>query len=456
VRGNRRPLAPGLRSNTPRAGLPTHARAAAAGSRDRMLWPPWPERERAWHARCSATRAGTDGEIPERMPTANDCLKPMPNPSCSASSRACAPPHAETQTHRRRAQSTRPARRAHLPHSVLEALLVVLHPRRLFVAQRHGLAHPLPRPSRVPVVVVGTPQVVATAGPARVVRRANRRRAISVGRSASAGAEDHGRSAHRRSGTCAAAAHRRPRGPTLSPTGRRCPRLSPSLDSVRGPGPVDRKMQAAARFLARAARPSAVPAVRVGVWHCAPGARGLAGRGGGAKKGDDGGLDAILEAASRGELNDISKVTVVHLRAILRTLGMPTSGTRPQLLKRIFELSDAALEDSCARAAAVDGGAAAPAPASKQPSGGKPAPAAGDEAVQTAEAVRPAQAARRVGRRAASVEGRGRGRRRSAEVDSKAEPALPKDLLTGAELRERDREVLCCAAAGGSLRAPQP
>jgi len=59
-------------------------------------------------------------------------------------------------------------------------------------------------------------------------------------------------------------------------------------------------MQAAARFLARAARPSAVPAVRVGVWHCAPGARGLAGRGGGAKKGDDGGLDAILEAADAG------------------------------------------------------------------------------------------------------------------------------------------------------------
>jgi hypothetical protein len=54
----------------------------------------------------------------------------------------------------------------------------------------------------------------------------------------------------------------------------------------------------------------------------AAGVRGLAGRGGGGKKGDDGGIEAIFEAANRGELQDVSRVTVVHLRSSTTSASM--------------------------------------------------------------------------------------------------------------------------------------
>ena len=144
------------------------------------------------------------------------------------------------------------------------------------------------------------------------------------------------------------------------------------------------------------------------------GLRGLAGgakKGGGNEldvKGAGSELDAIFEAASRGELQDINRVKVVQLRAILRTLGMPTSGTRPVLLKRMMGLPDSELQEACAKAAAGGEGSATPPPAASEPTAASGQPAGGKPA-----------------RLYVDGRARGRGRGRSAEVDSVAESGGP-------------------------------
>jgi len=133
--------------------------------------------------------------------------------------------------------------------------------------------------------------------------------------------------------------------------------------------------------------------------------RGLAG---GAKKGAGSELDAIFQAASAGGLQDINQVKVVQLRAILRALGMPTSGTRSVLLKRMMELPDSELQEACAKAAAGGEGSATFPPATSEPAAASGQPARG---------MPP--------RLYLDGRARGRGRGRSAEVDSVAESGGP-------------------------------
>ena len=115
--------------------------------------------------------------------------------------------------------------------------------------------------------------------------------------------------------------------------------------------PTTTRMLAALRSAPVKPRGAALGRVAIDVFRSGSGIRGLARRGGVDKKDKDG-ISAILEASARGELQDVSRVTVAQLRAILRTLGMPTSGARAVLLQRITSISDAALRDACDAAAA--------------------------------------------------------------------------------------------------------
>jgi len=71
---------------------------------------------------------------------------------------------------------------------------------------------------------------------------------------------------------------------------------------------------------------------------------------------------SILEAASRGEMANIDRVSAVQLRNLLRVLGQKTSGTKPQLVQRLRQLSDDTLRDACDKAAGADAGATTASP----------------------------------------------------------------------------------------------
>jgi hypothetical protein len=147
-------------------------------------------------------------------------------------------------------------------------------------------------------------------------------------------------------------------------------------------------------------------------------------------KKDKDGISAILEASARGELQELSRVTVAQLRAILRTLGMPTSGARAVLLQRITSISDASLRDACEAAAPVDATTATATVATEVPA---VAPLkAGGRTRQTGRGGK----GRSVGEEGARI-----GTELAAQTGGDERLRKEHDLLTGAALGEREKGV---------------
>lgn len=193
--------------------------------------------------------------------------------------------------------------------------------------------------------------------------------------------------------------------------------------------PTTTRMLAALRSSPVNPRGAALGRVTIDVFRSGSGTRGLARRGGVDKKDKDG-ISAILEASARGELQELSRVTVAQLRAILRTLGMPTSGARAVLLQRITSISDASLRDACEAAAPVDATTATATVATEVP------------------AVAPLKAGgrtRQTGRggkgRSVGEEGARTGTELAAQTGGDERLRKEHDLLTGAALGEREKGV---------------
>ena len=60
---------------------------------------------------------------------------------------------------------------------------------------------------------------------------------------------------------------------------------------------------------------------------------------------------AVLEAAARGELQDLSRLSVASMRGLLRMLGQKTSGNKPQLVQRMSQIPGPALREACSQMA---------------------------------------------------------------------------------------------------------
>ena len=193
--------------------------------------------------------------------------------------------------------------------------------------------------------------------------------------------------------------------------------------------PTTTRMLAALRSSPVNPRGAALGRVTIDVFRSGSGTRGLARRGGVDKKDKDG-ISAILEASARGELQELSRVTVAQLRAILRTLGMPTSGARAVLLQRITSISDASLRDACEAAAPVDATTATATVATEVPA---VAPLkAGGRTRQTGRGGK--------GRSAGEVGAR-TGTESAAQTGGDERLRKEHDLLTGAALGEREKGV---------------
>ena len=193
--------------------------------------------------------------------------------------------------------------------------------------------------------------------------------------------------------------------------------------------PTTTRMLAALRSSPVNPRGAALGRVTIDVFRSGSGTRGLARRGGVDKKDKDG-ISAILEASARGELQELSRVTVAQLRAILRTLGMPTSGARAVLLQRITSISDASLRDACEAAAPVDATTATATLATEVP------------AVATLKAGGRTRQTGRGGKgRSVGEEGARTGTELAAQTGGDERLRKEHDLLTGAALGEREKGV---------------